>query len=923
MSDKNIKETNLREKNIARDARRLLSMRRFGLGPPLMSRKDIPSPNFLDLTINLNTKRLSLIHSLFKLPLSRVDFINIKSLYDLTINSSRLNLLAGKNSSGKSTVIESIALISKWVNTSNTNYEGVPFGKDFNALSFNDFKSRNSSDEPAIIKFQFDNTTDPSTMGSYGFPENITIGNYNFLLEFNEVNADKEDLKYAPIKNLRIEIDQFENQNELADAMNVDKEDLNFVPVKTVFEVNNQRDSKLLSDIIFSQKIFNNHLENSPSHVIYGGYGNPQDLKNPSYNFDFDYNLCNEISNSLKSIDDKDSIKKNVNINKHLERITSFAYFSTSGTKKPDEKYTKIYGVSFDNTEKSIKHYSKNLNGWLPIKKRILIRWLAMDYIISNTNLKDNIYDINSDSNDELLNLLEIQVIEEISEIYNNEKIKDPLLNDPKEFRNKTEHIRSLVDNLIKDLCLIQSGELIRHYGRDIVPTRLREYSFNSLLDNHEDEEGFGFHPIESWLQGDTNKVNDYFQAKKKNFDKAIDFLLDGSSKKENPLLEIKDHMEEAFELINIITEKSVSDSVDKLNNDDEFALEEIYDNINDHLKKNKNFSFPLMHQWNIEKYKILEYLAEEEHDTSTILVPNFPEFKQDQPDLYEGFLDQEKPTLIPSFFTENINRNLTKSLESTLSKTVFVGPLRERMIKNDDIFSFNYPFLLGKSGQLTGSFLGTFGESYIEFPSTDYFRGDESIITVKTKTYLEHLSDWLRHIGIADEITIYDNDIYVVQDKNKLQLENVGVGVSQVLPVLLSAMINNDNSDISWHGVQQSNEDILLIEQPSLHLHPSAQAQLGDFFIAAALANNKSIFIESHSEHVVNRVKTRKVELEDKYPDSLKVFFASKDESKTNIIEMKIASDGSYDVDNYPDGFFDEAQKEAYLLYEKNINKS
>ena len=123
-----------------------------------------------------------------------------------------------------------------------------------NALSFNDFKSRNSSDEPAIIKFQFDNTTDPSTMGSYGFPENITIGNYNFLLEFNEVNADKEDLKYAPIKNLRIEIDQFENQNELADAMNVDKEDLNFVPVKTVFEANNQRDSKLLSDIIFSQK---------------------------------------------------------------------------------------------------------------------------------------------------------------------------------------------------------------------------------------------------------------------------------------------------------------------------------------------------------------------------------------------------------------------------------------------------------------------------------------------------------------------------------------------------------------------------------------------------------------------------------------------------------------------------------------------
>ncbi len=37
----------------------------------------------------------------------------------------------------------------------------------------------------------------------------------------------------------------------------------------------------------------------------------------------------------------------------------------------------------------------------------------------------------------------------------------------------------------------------------------------------------------------------------------------------------------------------------------------------------------------------------------------------------------------------------------------------------------------------------------------------------------------------------------------------------------------------------------------------------------------------------------------------------------------MKIASDGSYDVEDYPDGFFDEAQKEAYSLYEKNLNKN
>ena len=135
--------------------------------------------------------------------------------------------------------------------------------------------------------------------------------------------------------------------------------------------------------------------------------------------------------------------------------------------------------------------------------------------------------------------------------------------------------------------------------------------------------------------------------------------------------------------------------------------------------------------------------------------------------------------------------------------------------------------------------------------------------------------------------------------------------------------MINVEITDSSIFGSLQPNEDILLIEQPSLHLHPSAQAQLGDFFIAAALGNNKSIFLESHSEHIVNRVKTRKVELENEHPQSLKVFFASKEKSKTSIVEMKIASDGSYDVEDYPDGFFDEAQKEAYSLYEKNLNKN
>ncbi len=914
MSDEDSKKLETTDRNIARDARRLLTARSNQLGPPIMSRNDIDVGS--DLSINLNTKRFSLIHSKFKLPLSQLDFINIKSLYDLTIKSSKLNLLAGKNSSGKSTVIESIALISKWVNSSNTNYDGVPFGKDFNALSFNDFKSRNTDEEPAIIKFQFTNTLDLSRPGSFDYKENMSIGTYSFLLEFNELDANKEELKFAPITNLRIEIDQFEEQ-----------EVPHFTPIKGVFEVNNQRDENILSDIVFSQKIFNNHLSKSPSHIIYGGYGNPQDLKEKD--FDFDFKDYDQVLNTLNSSDLDDKNSKNTNTKKLLEKITSSAYFSASNTSKPDEKYTRIYGVSFDNSEKKIKHFSKNLNGWIPVKKRILVRWLAMDYIISVMEQKVSVDELSSDLNETISRALQRDVVSKLHKIYKDKKIENSFSDSPETFREETTDLRNFIQNQIRDLCLIQSSELVAHYDLERGP-RPTDYSLNSLLQNNysNDDGSKRSHPIEHWLQGDTNKVNDYFQVKLKNFDEVhfylFEKLLDQDSIDDHDtVLKIKTHIEDAFEFINnMVTEKSVSDCVDKLDDHEESALDEIYESIRNFLEENKNINFPIMHEWNIEKYKILEFLSEEEHDSSTILVPNFPEFENPKLDLYgDSFFDNE-PTLIPNFCTDIINKNLTESLEETFSTTIFVGPLRERMIKNDDIFSFNYPFLLGKSGELTGSFLGTFGETFIDFPSTDYFRGEKQTITVKNKTYLEHLSDWLNYIGIADEIAIHDNDIFVYQDKNKLQLENVGVGVSQVLPVLLSAMINVEMTDSSIFG-SQPNEDILLIEQPSLHLHPSAQAQLGDFFIAAALGNNKSIFLESHSEHIVNRVKTRKVELENEHPQSLKVFFASKEKSKTSILEMKIASDGSYDVEDYPDGFFDEAQKEAYSLYEKNLNKN
>jgi hypothetical protein len=74
---------------------------------------------------------------------------------------------------------------------------------------------------------------------------------------------------------------------------------------------------------------------------------------------------------------------------------------------------------------------------------------------------------------------------------------------------------------------------------------------------------------------------------------------------------------------------------------------------------------------------------------------------------------------------------------------------------------------------------------------------------------------------------------------------QDVGVGVSQIAPVLVHAFGNTGK--------------IIAIEQPEIHIHPALQADLGDVFIESALGENKNTFLlETHSEHLILRILRR-----------------------------------------------------------------
>ena len=99
-------------------------------------------------------------------------------------------------------------------------------------------------------------------------------------------------------------------------------------------------------------------------------------------------------------------------------------------------------------------------------------------------------------------------------------------------------------------------------------------------------------------------------------------------------------------------------------------------------------------------------------------------------------------------------------------------------------------------------------------------------------------------------ELWLYDE-----RTKTIVTHRDVGIGISQVLPVIVYAYANRNK--------------LIAIEQPEIHLHPAMQAELGDVFIESALGENKNTFIlETHSEHLIFRIMRRMREtFEDNYP--------------------------------------------------------
>lgn len=132
---------------------------------------------------------------------------------------------------------------------------------------------------------------------------------------------------------------------------------------------------------------------------------------------------------------------------------------------------------------------------------------------------------------------------------------------------------------------------------------------------------------------------------------------------------------------------------------------------------------------------------------------------------------------------------------------------------------------------------------------------------------------------------------------------QNVGFGISYVLPIVVSGLIAGEN-------------EMLIVENPEAHLHPSGQSRIGRFLARVAAAGTQ-VIVETHSEHVINGIRLAALEKQISHDDVAVNFFHKPDDKSQTQPEIRtIFLNENADLDYWPKGFFDQQQEDIARIF-------
>jgi predicted ATPase len=160
----------------------------------------------------------------------------------------------------------------------------------------------------------------------------------------------------------------------------------------------------------------------------------------------------------------------------------------------------------------------------------------------------------------------------------------------------------------------------------------------------------------------------------------------------------------------------------------------------------------------------------------------------------------------------------------------------------------------------------------------------------------------WLKQMGLADSLEIRHlgksplYEVWVTRDGVSSNLKDVGVGVSQALPVIVAALHAQPGH-------------IVMVEEPESHLHPLAQSILAELFAQVSRERGIQFIVETHSEHLFRRMQTLLAK-QDISPEECAMYFIEKENNEARIRTLQADDVGR--ISNWPPKFFGDSLGET-----------
>ncbi|MEA5618726.1 DUF3696 domain-containing protein [Cronbergia sp. UHCC 0137] len=190
-------------------------------------------------------------------------------------------------------------------------------------------------------------------------------------------------------------------------------------------------------------------------------------------------------------------------------------------------------------------------------------------------------------------------------------------------------------------------------------------------------------------------------------------------------------------------------------------------------------------------------------------------------------------------------------------------------------------------------------------YKKRDDLVNDKLCLGEDAKTLATQTEEWLNEIFNGAKVEVPSSQSNILEllfntstSKDRFRPANVGFGYSYILPIVVSGLIAKEG-------------EILIVENPEAHLHPKAQSRLAKF-LAKVSSCGVQVFIESHSDHILNALRIAVLDDIITHEDLSILYFQQNPEQP--VVQIPVQANGG--IEEWPEGFFDQMDKDFARLF-------